>query len=359
MKHLLILALLYSSVTGFAQNLLVANNNPGAATGTNVFTGATALQDAISAALANDVIYVVPSAINYGDATITQALSVFGIGISPETQTTTRSTLSNIIVDASDVRISGITSTGEVQLGFNTVGTLNNIIVENSRVRAVKMQASDCCSTSDISNLLVRNNVIQGTNGNGGHIRLRTTSNAIITNNFIITNYTNGGEMVISCCGAVFQYNLFADNGNDPAYDDVVGTVFRNNIFYGVNVTTPASSTDNIWEYNLSFGAANTSFSTSGNGNSGTGNIENADPLFVNMPLTGAWSPSHDISLSAGSPALASDPGNLSGEDIGPSGGTTPFVAEGNLLPLIQNIITPATIPVGSDLQITIKAKGN
>ena len=64
----------------------VANNNPGAATGTNVHVGATALQDAIAASSPGGLIYIVPSGINYGDATITQALTLFGIGIRPDSQ---------------------------------------------------------------------------------------------------------------------------------------------------------------------------------------------------------------------------------------------------------------------------------
>ena len=62
----------------------------------------------------------------------------------------------------------------------------------------------------------------------------------------------------------------------------------------------------------------------------------------------------YDFTLSATSPAL-----NVNGEDIGPGGGFTPFDVEGNLLPLIQTINIPSTIPVGSDLPVTIKAKGN
>ena len=361
MKKLILLTIfIISSISSiYAQVLRVANNNPGAALGTNVYTGATALQDAIAASSPGDVIYVVPSAVNYGIATITQSLTLFGIGISPDTQSPNRSFLNTIEVDASNVRISGISSTSEIELGLNTTGTLTDILIENSRVRAIQMQASGCCSTSDISNLTIRNNVLQGTTGSGGHIRLRTTSNAIITNNFFITNFTNGGDMVVACCGALFEYNLFADNGNDPPFDELTGCIFNNNIFYGTNPQIPASSTNNIWNYNMSFGGAGTVFNTTTNGNTGTGNIENVDPLFVNMPITGSWNSSRDITLTAGSPALASDPGNLSGEDIGPSGGATPFQSEGNLLPLIQNITIPAVIPVGTDLPVTIKAKGN
>jgi hypothetical protein len=76
-------------------------------------------------------------------------------------------------------------------------------------------------------------------------------------------------------------------------------------------------------------------------------------------PQTLFWNDSYDLTLQPGSPALSTDPLNLSTEDIGPSGGPTPFDAEGNLLPLIQSITVPSVITVGTDLPVKIKAKGN
>lgn len=361
--HLFIL-ILVSNVAD-AQNLLVANNNPGAASGINVFTGATALQDAITASTATDIIYIVPSAVNYGDATITIPLTLFGVGIRPDSESTNKSVLTNIIIDVSNVRISGLISTGEIRLGQNTSTgtTFSNILIENSRIRTVEMGFGN----AELVNLLIRNNVFQGSTGFGGHIYLLTTSNTTITNNFFITNYTNGiGGMVEACCGALFEYNIFADNGNEAPYV-VDNCKFFNNIFYGVRVDIASGSIDNTWNYNLSFGNTVDSynvFNVSTNGNSGIGNIESTlavpiDPLFINLPLTNIWTNSLDFTLTASSPALSTDAGNGSGEDMGTSGGATPFDFEGNLLPLIQSVTVPAVIPVGADLPVTIKAKGN
>lgn len=359
MKKILLIsfALLIVTCISQAQTIRVANNNPGAATGINVFVGATALQDAITASTAGDIIYVVPSAINYGDATITFALTIFGVGIRPDSQSTSKSVLGSIIIDASNVRVSGIVSTIELRIGQNSASgtTYSNILIENSRVRTVEMTGG----TADLSNLLIRNNVFQGSTGGGGHIDLKITSNSVITNNLFITNFTNGADMIVACCGALFEYNIFADNGNDPPYDDVKNCNFFNNIFYGVSVAIPSASTNNVWNYNMSFGGTSTVFNTTTNGNTGTGNIENVNPLFVNMPLTNTWTNSLDFTLTASSPALSTDAGNGSGEDIGPSGGATPFNFEGNLLPLIQSVSVPSVIPVGADLPVTIKAKGN
>ena len=352
-----LLIVLISSTGLYSQNIFVANNNPGAATGTNVFTGSSALQDAIAAVSPGDIIYIVPSGINYGDATITQSLTLFGIGIRTDSQSTNNSVVGNIIIDASNIRISGVISTIEVQLGQNTPAgnTLSDILIENSRIRTIEMVSG----SAELANLMVRNNVIQGSNGGGGHIDLKINSNSLITNNLFINNFTNGLEMVTACCGARFEYNIFADDGNEQPYDGVDNCIFTNNIFYGVNVQIQAAAQNNIWNYNLSFGGAGTVFNTTTNGNTGTGNLENRDPMFVNMPLTNTWSNSLDFTLQAGSPALSTDPLNTSSEDIGPSGGPTPFDFEGNILPLIQSITIPGVIPVGADLPVTIKAKGN
>ena len=75
------LCILVIGTASYGQNLLVANNNPGAASGVNVFTGSTALQDAITASANGDIIYVVPSIINYGNIAIDKGITVFGIGI--------------------------------------------------------------------------------------------------------------------------------------------------------------------------------------------------------------------------------------------------------------------------------------
>jgi len=50
-----------------AQTTWIANNNPGASGGTNVFTGAAALTLATASASDGDIIYVVPSGISYDD----------------------------------------------------------------------------------------------------------------------------------------------------------------------------------------------------------------------------------------------------------------------------------------------------
>jgi len=334
----------------------VANNNPGAATGTNVFTGSTALQDALSnVALADgDIIYVVPSTTSYGIITITKGITIFGIGIRPLKDIANRSLLGLVNINASNVRLSGLILDNDLQLGLTLVSatTLTNITVENCRFPRVEMSSFNGV---DVGSVLFRNNVITGTGTIARNFILYTISAFTITNN-IIFPASNTGSLRIT--GANISYNVFIGSGNTNINVDgtLINNLFDHNIFYGMNVdlNSVAGSTGNTWTDNLSFGATNMVFPVGLNGNTGSGNIEDSDPLFTNVPLTQVWNDSYDFTLLGGSPAL-----NVNGQDIGVSGGLTPFDAEGNLLPLIESVTIPAMIPVNTNLDVTIKAKGN
>jgi len=338
-----------------SQTLYVANNNPGATSGVNVFTGGTALQDAIAAASTTapfDIIYVVPSSVAYGLITIDRGITIFGIGIRPEKDLSSRSQVGPIYINSSDVRVSGIIgpSNGGIFMGWNeTDTTFSRITIENSRFRELRQTN---VATVMLDNVLVRNNIVF--NGGWGGIEFYVSSNVNVINNVIFCNRSSG-----SFNGNTVNVvnNLFIGGGNSDqrAIAEADNCLFDHNIFYGAYVNLTSVSTGNVWDDNLSFGSTDNVFDVGLYANtSNSPNIENMDPLFVDLPITTVWSDNYDLTLQAGSPAL-----NINGTDIGPSGGTTPFDAEGNLLPLIQSVSLPATIPVGSDLPVTIKAKGN
>jgi hypothetical protein len=354
-----IFILILTPFLGFTQNLLVANNNPGAAPGVNVFTGVDALRDAIAAASANDIIYVVPGSTSYGDIAITKPLTIYGAGLQPDSDLGARSIIDMIEIDASDVRISGIrNTTDEVRLGsYSSGNNLNGIIIENSRVARIMMIST---TTATLSNLLIRNNIITGNGSLATHILLYDlTSNTVVTNNILLEGAI-GFQPMIRGNDIIYQYNLFADNSDENAFRTTsVNCLFDHNIFYNVNVNNP--TTNCTFNNNLAWYPTDDALSTFNlidNGTTGTGNISSVggsnDPLFVNFPITQTWNDAYDVTLQSGSPAL-----NVNGEDIGPSGGPTPFDSEGNILPLIQSLTIPSVIPAGSDLPITIKAKGN
>lgn len=354
---IIFLLLLAGYFKGNSQTLIVANNNPGAATGNNVFTGVDALRDAIAAASANDIIYTVPGNTSYGDIAIGIPLTIYGAGLQPDSDLGARSIIDMIEIDASDVRISGIrNTTDEVRLGWNSSGNnLNGIIIENSRVERILMTST---SSATLSNLLIRNNIITGNGQVATHILLYSTTNSVITNNILMEGNI-GSQPMLSASDAIFTYNLFSDLGGGNVFGSLTNCFFDHNIFYGLRVDVATNGC--TFNYNISFNNLNDGycvFNLSDNGTSGTGNLESIagsfDPLFTNLPPAQYWNDSYDITLLPGSPALS-----VNGEDVGPSGGPTPFSSEGNILPVIQSITIPSVIPAGTDLPLTIKAKGN
>ena len=56
MKSTTLLLLLLMGFTATAQTIRIADNNINAPAGANIFTGASALQNAITAALTNDIV---------------------------------------------------------------------------------------------------------------------------------------------------------------------------------------------------------------------------------------------------------------------------------------------------------------
>jgi hypothetical protein len=346
-----------------AQTIHVANNNPGAATGLNVHVGATALQDAVNAAVAGDIIYVVPSSVIYAGITdINKGLTIFGIGFRADKDLGLKSQVNQLDINASDVRISGIVCTGTFFLGWALSGvTMSNLMIENCRVGRLRMNSGNSVT---VSNMLVRNNIItaSGSTFDTKDLEFYTTSNVAVTNNLIITTCcSNSG---VRATGVTFTNNIFAYNGttgnSGNTFTDVDACTFDYNIFYGSWQTLPAGSTNNKFNYNLSFGNSDNTFTQIGDadGNTGTGNVAGGDPMLVNFPLATAntWSDGFDLSLLTGSAADNID--GVAGT-AGVTGGLTPWDREGTLLPTIQSVTLPSTIPVGTDLPVTIKAKGN
>ena len=346
MKKIKLLALgLFMVSFAHAQTLYVANNNPGAAAGINVFTGTTAIADAMIAASNGDIIYIVPSQVQHPNVTITKELTLFGIGLSPNKDLAALSVVGDVIINASNVRFSGLVARN---LTLSPSSPISGITIENSNLANISHQSL----TQAIDQLLIRNNIITTTLG--GSISLKVTSNVTIINNIIYCRKANGA--VIGKVLNIFN-NLFVGNGDtsDRAFGDIDDSLIDHNIFYGAKVALLSTATGNVWDDNLSFGSTNDVFGIGANSNtSNSPNIESVDPMITNLPFSIQWLDSYDITLTAGSPAL-----NYMGTDIGPSGGPTPFDAEGNILPLIETVTVPAVIPVGTDLPVTIKAKGN
>lgn len=337
-----------------AQTTFTANNNPGATGGVNVFTGATALTDAMAAASNGDVIYLVPSPTSYGDMTIAKQLTLFGGGFNPDKDNPEITFIgsSSMNIAASNVRISGLTIAGIVYM----TGAINNIVIDKCTLRQLINSGG-----AAQGNILFQNNII------GQNIAVNqyvmnfglVSSGIIISNNLIYNNLSAVVGLIHTSNGTMVENNIFigASGSAINAFDNFNSGTVKNNIFYGVqpNAAGGGTFTNNNFEFNISFGSADDVFPTT-NGNSSLSNLESEDPLFTNLPYGTSYSFSYDPTPLAGSMAFGN---GEAGTDIGIFGGGSPFDINGTPLPLVQVIDLPPSISQGTDLPVNIKARGN
>jgi hypothetical protein len=355
-KELFFLMLLLVAGVCQAQTIFIANNNAGAVGGVNVFTGATALTDAMTAASDGDIIYVIPSPTSYGNITIAKQLTLFGIGFDPDNDNSVHSIIGTNRIDLtnSNIRVSGFTIPGTIY----TNGAISNITVD----KCTFLYIANNGGTAQ-GNILIQNNIIgQNASANATIINFGlASSNIIINNNIIYNNLSTTTGMIISSPGTRLENNIFvgASGASYYAFRQFENGTVKNNIFYGVQPLAGTGGgplfTGNDFQYNLSFGAASNIFPTT-DGNTSANNIENTDPLFVNLPYGTTYSFSYDPNLQTGSPGIGT--GEL-GTDIGIFGGGSPFDINGTPLPLIQVINLPPTISQGDSLPVNIKGRGN
>ena len=350
-----------------AQTIRIANNNPGAVSGLNVYTGLTALQDAINAAVSGDIIHVIPSATDYGDGFVNdKSLTIIGFGLNPTSDIGLRSRVDEIRLDnsgASNTRISGLyVDVVSIAIDNTAPQTISNILVENCEIHRLVGAGFGTATSNAISGLIVRNCVFNSSNNTSDPkaLELTNASSVTIENNIIRGECCTAGA--VRATGATIRNNLFYDGvASGIAFISIEGCIIQNNIFLNTNPNSWGNTgTNNTFQNNISFNTSADAFPTTINMNSGSGNMEGVDPMLTNVPLAPAgdpdWNYDNDFTPLAGSPVLNA---GTDGTDIGPTGGTTPFNTEGTLLPVIQSLTVPSVISQGVDLQVNIKAKGN
>jgi len=364
MKKLLLLsfALFASFNFSLAQTIYTADNNPGAIGGTNVFLGPTALTDAIAAASGGDIIHVVRSSNDYGATTIDRPLSIFGIGLNPDTDGNNRSIVSTISITdpiASGTRLSGLWINTILNLG-GTAGTLSNLLIENSNIFRIHQVSGSTL----ISNVIIRNNMF----GNGNTLTEEaislvsgSVSLIVIANNVIIgaSTASHGHGAVAASNGTSIENNLFIGSSSTVryAFEGLSGCSVKNNIFYGLQPHGGVSGS--TFENNISYntGSAGTDVFSTASGNTSVGNKESMNPQLVNVPYSATINiTTFDPSLVPGSPA---ENAGEDGTDMGVYGGPAPMKLSGTLIPLIQSLTLPSMILKGNDLPVQIKAEGN
>jgi hypothetical protein len=369
-KEVSLLWLMFFGTVGWAQTIYTADNNPGAIGGTNIFTGPTALTDAIAAASAGDIIHVVRGSNDYGTTIVDKQLTLLGIGLNPDSDGNEKSTVSILNIAnpvASGTRISGLYIIDVLNLGGGTAGTLSNLLIENCLIHHIQHSTANTL----LANIVIRNNIL-GSNFSAGSnevidLLAGAMSNIIIANNVIYRVQSADQGAINADNGTSVENNLFIGSFSYDAarerywaFEVFNGNTVKNNIFLRLRPTGSSSFGNNTFENNLSFDTNGADAFSVINGNLSVSNLVGVDPLLLNIPggLIGIdfsrFNPNPDP--VAPSPAIGA--GEF-GTDMGVFGGASPMSVEGTLIPTIQTITVPTMVVKGDSLAVQIKAKGN
>jgi len=337
-KSVLTAALLLLLTPAFATVRIVNNN-------TNSPAQFTDLQAAINASAVNDTVYVQGSQTPYGSITIDKRMVIIGTGYN----TNMISSISSVTLDTNltaspAMPVSGIRIVGCSIAGLSFAGSANglihDVVLERNMIGSINIGGNGW---------IIRNNTI-----NSGNVYLNNFTNYIISNNvfapgriygntgsagILVANNVFLGDLSGSCLhqlnNAVVINNVFWYNGSG-FISGVVGSIFNNNIVY-----------------------SNISLSLPTAGNTGSGNLNNINPSFINLPSNPVVTsiPGYDFGYQAGSAAIN---GGTDGTNIGVTGGAYPMRIFTGLssMPLVTelNINNPIVFP-NQQLNVNFKAK--
>jgi hypothetical protein len=337
-KQILLLALTIIVNVSYA-TVRTVNNNPSSV------AQYTVLQDAINASSVGDSLYVIGSPTTYGDVSITKKLIVIGEGYAVTgTPYNYNSIIGSITIDSvnggsqvSGLLFSSIWITGNVGSGVNTSFLKPNITFERCRIDGYIYVLGNGwilngnflnsqVVINNFSNIIISNNVIFG------FLSTSTSSSVLITNNDFITS-SYGGFLTVT--SALITNNIFYQIG--AFYSNVQNNTFNKNIgYHSTNaITLPPAN------------------------NSGSGNLSNTNPNFVNVPTSAYYSNenTYNYNLQAGSLALNA---GTDGKDMGIYGGfeSIPNITGVPHLPQIVVFdINNSILPKNGTLNVNVKAR--
>lgn len=347
MKKLLILLILSTGIqVANSQKLVTVVHN-----GTSsFFTGNSSVNDAIATALSGDTIYIPGGGFSIGTLTINKALTIYGVGHTPDsTLATYRTELNGNIVlvqGASNTKLEGFYINGDITLGTNASDqVVNNLVIRRVNLNTLRLSYNGSDLTTS-NNILIEENIIRAEIHAGyasglliskNHVAyaFRYASNALFTNNILSGNYCyNGPFSFLNNC-------LIQNNYLNISYSPCTGNYFisGNSNHFANNVVTQG----------LTFPDGS---------NTGTGNIFNvaASTFFVNCPSS-SFDYSYDYHLQNPATYIGTD-----GTQIGIYGTATP--AKLGTVPenphVSTKIIAPQTDTNGDlNINITVGAQEN
>jgi hypothetical protein len=346
-KIILIVALLIVSFTN-AQNTLIVDNN--AFIDDSPSHVYTTFATAIAGASNGDTILIQPSSTSYGNLTISKSITVLGMGYAPELNNGETSAAGNITVTANNVKIAGLNVTGYISPSTNVTDLLVEDCMIAAGVYASAVGNADITYRGNVIknliylnatptnslNITITNNLIQ----NIGSSALQYFNDTTIFNNNVIIADQQYYQWYIfyNPTNLVCQNNIWLFTSNNQAIVDQTGgnpIIHNNSLTYHYGTPTITAL-------------------------DGTGNLDNQNPFFVNIPANNPyWVADNDYNL--GNSSAGNDAGT-DGNDVGIFNGYYDFDMRGyptELPYLTEMSISNNMIPAGSNLNVNLKANAN
>jgi hypothetical protein len=338
--------LLFLTVLVFGTNQLWASQY----TVSNAIGGAaqfTTIQSAIDSAQPNDTILVQGSTINYGDFNITKALTIIGPGHHPTAIGAFSSTTGNCSISpvASGTRLIGLDI---FAISIGGVTPVDNFIVRNCIIRNnmnFQNSTTNCVFEGNFIYASIQMYDFQG-------------MEMIFRNNVFF--HTSVGPRITNINSPIiFDHNTFLGTSSGRPFNVVYQAIISNNIFYNCELTNTGSLSTS---YNGCVVINNATYlcagSLPGANNTGSGNLNGVDPLFVNYPaIPTDFSWLYDIHLQPSSSLLEA---GSDGTQIGVYGGTYPFRLSGEPIgmPSMNTLtIDNVAVPLNGTLNVNFSAE--
>jgi len=341
----ILFTLFLMSNVSFATVRTVSNSPAGGAQFSN-------LEAAYTAAVSGDTLLIENTDIMYNlteCAAYNKSLTFIGIGFNPSKQTPKRTKIGagpctglfNMNSSASGSKFYGI----EFETMVRAEQFINNMVFEDCKFNSTfNIQCGGGFAAVTFRNCVFDLNNIADVVMNCNTINMTGTFS-----NCVFDGYIDGANSPLATM--TIEHCLFLSTNQVP-FNNLLYATIKNNIFMNV---FPGGTTNSTYENNICR-VAGTFPPLPGQGNTGSGNISNTNPLLVNCPISTNYGASQDYHLQAGSPAIgtASDL-----TDIGIHGGTSGFSEQGEVLinPIIRSMsIVNSTVASNGTLNVQLHA---
>lgn len=309
----------------------------------------TSVQAAADASLTGDTLQLMPSSTSYGNLNVSKRLVVLGIGVN-----------------------NGATTTPDLDctLGITLQYSLPNVNASNSVFQGLIINSIS--AAVGVSGVVVENcnfpagaDIGPGLNFliarcTGFNLTIRMNAGGVLSNG-LFNNLSISSTNNISQAGGLISNSIIVNS----SWSGLRNILVTNNMLVNLNRIGSINSSNNqgcVFNNNLTYNYPQPLLPSAGN--SGSGNLENQQPLFVNVPSSANYytSTPHYTNFTYNYRLASNSPGKnagTDGQDLGLYGGQYPWTANIGFpgIPQITEMeILNSVAPVNGSLNVRVKA---